>query len=240
MSKPLTSIHISRAVYHECRTCLYSQNSFFFTRCGSDLRTILQPRDASRFGEAISPLHTKMPLFHRVIFHLGDNDSPEIGWFKTQCFLAALSGLRHEVRIRNLSVLLGRNCWGADRLPPPPEFSNALRNIKVIDSLRMLGIDKYLLCDTREIPRALAMNIQPVWWKLHPCDLGFDSRGIFESTYLPAKKPEEVSLQAGQILMDAGVEYYATLMVDEFQSDHAMRWGVSTSTNAIAQVPNNS
>lgn len=76
----------------------------------------------------------------------------------------------------------------------------------------MLGVDTYLLHDVRAIPRALAMNIQPVWSKLYPCDVGLDSRGIFTSTYVPAQTPEEIGLRAGQVLMDAGVEYYARMM----------------------------
>lgn len=126
--------------------------------------------------------------------------------------MAALSGLRHEVEIRNLTVILGPNCFGADVPPSPSEFAKALKNIKVTRSLEMLGRDRYLLHDIRAIPRAMAMNIQPVWWKLYPCDLGIDCRGVFTSTYVPAEKPEEVSLRAGQILMDAGSEYYAKLM----------------------------
>ena len=126
--------------------------------------------------------------------------------------MAALSGLRHEVKIRNLIILLHSNCFKADVPPAPPDFAKAFENIKVTSSLDMFGLDRYLLHDIRAIPRAMAMNIQPVWWKLFPCDLGLDCSGIFASTYVPAKKPEEVSVQAGQILMDAGIEYYATLM----------------------------
>ena len=126
--------------------------------------------------------------------------------------MAALSGLRHEVKIRNLIILLHSNCFKADVPPAPPDFAKAFKNIKVTSSLDMFGLDRYLLHDIRAIPRAMAMNIQPVWWKLFPCDLGLDCSGIFASTYVPAKKPVEVSVQAGQILMDAGIEYYATLM----------------------------
>lgn len=192
------------------RTYLYSQNAFVFTRCGSDLRIILQPRDASRYGEALSPWRTKVPFFNNVVFDLGDNYSPEIGRFKTQCFMAALGGLRDEVEIHNLTLLLGHDCWAGGS--GPQEFARTLKNIKVTGCLEMLGVDEYLLHDIRAVPRALSMNIQPVWSKLYPCDIGNDFRGIFTSTYVPAKKPEEISLQADQILIDAGVEYYARLM----------------------------
>ena len=174
---------------------------------------IFQPRDASCYGEDLSPLRTKMPSFDKVGFDLGHNDSPELGRFKTESFMAALGGLCDEVQIHHLTILLGHDCWAADS--GPHEFAKVLRNIRVTRTLAILGVDTYLLHGIRAIPRALAMNIQPVWSKLYPCDIGIDTRGVFTSTYVPAKKPEEISLQAGQILMDAGVEYYSRLMVSE-------------------------
>ena len=155
-------------------------------------------------------MNVVVPVFNNVVFDLGDNQSAEVGRFKTQCFMAALGGLRDEVNINHLTLLLGHDCWGGDS--GPHDFANILRKIKVTRSLEMLGVDTYLLHDIRAIPRALAMNIQPVWSKLYPCDVGLDLRGIFTSAYVPAATPEDTSLRAGQILMDAGVEYYARLI----------------------------
>lgn len=151
-----------------------------------------------------------MPLFNKVVFEIGDDYSLEIGRFKTQCFAAALGGLRDQVIIRNLDLFLGLNCWAAES--GPFEFVKALKNIKVTKRLEMVGREKLLLHDIRTIPRALKMNIQPEYSSLYPCDLGIDTRSFFRSTYVPAKKPEEISLQPGQILVDAGIEFYARLM----------------------------
>ena len=225
-------IRDSRAIYHESRAYLYSQNTFFFTRCGSDLRIIFQPRDASRYGEAVSPLRTKMPVFNKVVFSLGDNFSPVLGEFKTEFFMIALCALRDDVQIRNLTILFGHECW--EKNWGPVLFAKSLFKLKVTRSLEILGIDKYLLHDIRAIPRALGMNIQPVWSKLYPCDVGIDFRGIFTSTYVPAETPEEVSLRPDQTLIDAGVEYYARLM----DSSHMVQQGLITLTDPIAQVPN--
>ena len=206
----LTSLRNSHALYHEARTYLYSQNTFVFTRCGSDLRIIFQPRDDSLYGQAVSSTRVKVPSFDKVIFDLGDNQNAEFGRFKTQSFMTALGGLADDVHIKHLTLLLGHDCWLAES--GPHDFGKVLRKIKVMETLEMFGVDTYLLHDIRAIPRALAMNIQPVWSKLYPCDVGLDARGIFASTYVPAKSPEETGLQNGQILMDAGVEYYARLM----------------------------
>lgn len=207
----LTAIRDSRALYHEVRPYLYSENTFIFRRCGSDLRIIFQPRDASCCGEALSPLRTKVPFFNKVVFKIGGGGVPDIGRFKTESFKAALVGLRDEVQINHLTILLDHSCWatGSECI----EFAFALRNIKVTRSLQILGTNEYLLHDIRSIPRALAMNIQPVWSKLYPSDVfAADTNGVFTSTYVAAKTPEEIDIQPGQQLMDAGVEYYALLM----------------------------
>lgn len=151
-----------------------------------------------------------VPSFNKVIIELGDAQSAEVGEFKTNRFMAALSGLRNEVGINHLTLLLGQNCLVP--APGPIHLANALGMLKVRGSLEMMGLDAYLLTDVRAIPRALGMNIQPVWSKLYRCDQCLDTRGIFSSTYVPATCREEAELQAGQTVWDAGVEYYARLM----------------------------
>lgn len=207
----LTLARKSHALYHEARGYLYSQNTFVFTRCGSDLRIIFQPRKTSESGDAGSSARVQVPSFNRVIFDLGDNQNPEMGRFKTRSFMAALNGLRDDVYIDHLILRLGHDSWELGD-SEPHDFGKALRKMKIKKSFEMLGMDTYLLHDIRAIPRALSMNIQPIWSKLYPCDMGLGARGVFTSIYVPAETPEETGLQAGQILIDAGVEYYARLM----------------------------
>jgi hypothetical protein len=190
-------------MHHEVRNYLFNQNTFIFSRCGSDVRFILPLRDTVHSKEVV-------PSFKKVIFDFGDNHSTKLARFKTESFMGALRGLRHEVRVQHLTLFLGHDCF--DLTATPQDFANALKIIKVTKSLEIQGVAAHLLHDIRAIPRAMGMNIQPVWSKLVPCDVGLDQRAMFTSTYVPAKTREETELQAGQTLMDAGVEYYARLM----------------------------
>ena len=144
------------------------------------------------------------PIFSKVVFDIGDNESIDMGQLKIQTFTAALRALKTEVKIGSLHIYFRDCCWAATERAEG--FANALGKFKILQSLEMNGPDFLWNENLGAIPQALAMNVTPVWASLRPGTKEENFKGVFNCKYRPAMTVEETQGEVGEV-MDAGFLY---------------------------------